>query len=161
MIAAIEAKSQVGPFGGNNFNNRTEEAMGTALDLWTAFRGGAFNGGRQPFLGYFFMLEDCEASNRPVRVKESHFKVFPESLTTQNEGKRQANYRCQQTRRNANGQAGDDQHIEQDGIMMTSEIKNTLLCGICMLSASGICFIPSGIQLCHSLWHKFHGAITI
>lgn len=24
------------------------------------------------------MLEDCEASNRPVSVKEPHFKVFPE-----------------------------------------------------------------------------------
>jgi hypothetical protein len=78
LIAALEAKSQVGPSFGNNFNNRTEEAMGSALDLWTAFREGAFNGGHQPFLGYFFMLEDCDASNRPVRVKESHFKVFPE-----------------------------------------------------------------------------------
>jgi hypothetical protein len=78
LIAAIEAKSQVGPSFGNNFNNRTEEAMGSALDLWTAFREGAFNGGIQPFLGYFFMLEDCDASNRSVRVKEPHFKVFPE-----------------------------------------------------------------------------------
>jgi len=78
LIAAIEAKSQVGPSFGNNFNNRTEEAMGSALDIWTAFREGAFNGGVQPFLGYFFMLEDCDASNRPVRVKEPHFKVFPE-----------------------------------------------------------------------------------
>lgn len=78
LVAAIEAKSQVGPSFGNNFNNRTEEAMGSALDLWTAFREGAFNGGVQPFLGYFFMLEDCEASNRPVRVQEPHFKVFPE-----------------------------------------------------------------------------------
>ncbi len=78
LVLAIEAKSQVGPSFGNNFNNRTEEAMGSALDLWTAFREGAFNGGRQPFLGYFFMLEDCESSNRPVRVKEPHFKVFPE-----------------------------------------------------------------------------------
>jgi hypothetical protein len=78
LIVALEAKSQVGPSFGNNFNNRTEEAMGTALDLWTAFREGAFNGGRQPFLGYFFMLEDCDASNRPVRIKESHFKIFPE-----------------------------------------------------------------------------------
>jgi hypothetical protein len=78
LIVALEAKSQVGPSFGNNFNNRTEEAMGSALDLWTAFREGAFNGGRQPFLGYFFMLEDCESSNKPVRVKESHFKVFPE-----------------------------------------------------------------------------------
>jgi len=78
LIAAIEAKSQVGPSFGNNFNNRTEEAMGSALDLWTAFREGAFNGGIQPFLGYFFMLEDCKASTRPVSVKEPHFKMFPE-----------------------------------------------------------------------------------
>jgi len=78
LIVAIEAKSQVGPSFGNNFNNRTEEAMGSALDLWTAFREGAFNSGVQPFLGYFFMLEDCKASNRPVKVREPHFKVFPE-----------------------------------------------------------------------------------
>jgi len=80
LIIAIEAKSQVGPSFGNNFNNRAEEAIGSALDLWTAFREGAFNGGVQPFLGYFFMLEDCQASNRPVRVKEPHFKVFPEFI---------------------------------------------------------------------------------
>ena len=78
LIAAIEAKSQVGPSFGNNFNNRTEEAMGSALDIWTAFREGAFNGGVQPFIGYFFMLEDCDASIRPVRVKEPHFNVFSE-----------------------------------------------------------------------------------
>ena len=78
LIVAIEAKSQVGPSFGNNFNNRTEEAMGSALDLWTAFREGAFNGGVQPFIGYFFMLEDCKASTRPVKVREPHFKVFPE-----------------------------------------------------------------------------------
>ena len=78
LVVVIEAKSQVGPSFGNNFNNRTEEAMGSALDLWTAFREGAFNGGIQPFLGYFFMLEDSGASNRPVRVKEPHFRVFPE-----------------------------------------------------------------------------------
>jgi len=80
LIVAIEAKSQVGPSFGNNFNNRTEEAMGSALDLWTAFREGTFNGGVQPFLGYFFMLEDCQASNRPVKVKEPHFKVLPEFI---------------------------------------------------------------------------------
>jgi hypothetical protein len=78
LIAAIEAKSQVGPSFGNNFNNRTEEAMGSALDLWTAYRERAYLTSPQPFLGYFFMLEDCAASNRPVRVQESHFKVFPE-----------------------------------------------------------------------------------
>ena len=78
LIAAIEAKSQVGPSFGNNFNNRTEEAMGSAVDLWTAFRERAYLDSPQPFLGYFFMLEDCDASNRPVSVQEPHFKVFPE-----------------------------------------------------------------------------------
>lgn len=78
LIAAIEAKSQVGPSFGNNFNNRTEEAMGSALDLWTAFRERAYLESPQPFLGYFFMLEDCVASNRPVNVREPHFTVFPE-----------------------------------------------------------------------------------
>jgi len=78
LIAAIEAKSQVGPSFGNNFNNRTEEAMGSALDIWTAFRERAYLDSPQPFLGYFFMLEDCQSSNRPVGVKEPHFKVFPE-----------------------------------------------------------------------------------
>jgi hypothetical protein len=78
LIAAIEAKSQVGPSFGNNFNNRTEEAIGSALDLWTAYREGAFHTSPQPFLGYFFMLEDCQSSTRPVRVKEPYFDVFPE-----------------------------------------------------------------------------------
>jgi hypothetical protein len=80
LIAAIEAKSQVGPSFGNNFNNRTEEAIGSAHDLWTAFREKAYLDSPQPFLGYFFMLEDCDASNRPVGVQEPHFKVFPEFI---------------------------------------------------------------------------------
>lgn len=78
LLVAIEAKSQVGPSFGNNFNNRTEEAMGSALDLWTAYRERAYLASPQPFLGYFFMLEDCDASNNPVKVREPHFKVFPE-----------------------------------------------------------------------------------
>ncbi len=78
LLVAIEAKSQVGPSFGNNFNNRTEEAMGSALDLWTAYRERAYLDSPQPFLGYFFMLEDCPSSNHPVKVKEPHFKVFPD-----------------------------------------------------------------------------------
>jgi len=78
LIAAIELKSQVGPSFGNNFNNRTEEAMGTALDLWTAYREGAFNKTVRPWLGYLFLLEDSTKSQQPVRVTEPHFKVFPE-----------------------------------------------------------------------------------
>ncbi len=78
LIIALEAKSQVGPSFGNNFNNRTEEAMGSALDLWTAYREGAFNKTVRPWLGYIFLLEDCDRSRTPVRVKEPHFEVFPE-----------------------------------------------------------------------------------
>lgn len=78
LLIALEAKSQVGPSFGNNFNNRTEEAMGSALDLWTAYREGAFNKTIKPWLGYIFMLEDSPKSQSPVRVKEPHFEVFPE-----------------------------------------------------------------------------------
>jgi hypothetical protein len=78
LILALEAKSQVGPSFGNNFNNRTEEAMGSAVDLWTAYREGAFNKTVKPWLGYLFLLEDCAKSRCPVKVKEPHFEVFPE-----------------------------------------------------------------------------------
>jgi hypothetical protein len=78
LILAMEFKSQVGPSFGNNFNNRTEEAMGSAVDLWTAFREGAFNSTTEPWLGYLFLLEDCPGSNRPVNVQEPHFPVSPE-----------------------------------------------------------------------------------
>ncbi len=80
LVLALEAKSQVGPSFGNNFNNRTEEAMGCALDLWTAYREGAYNKTVKPWLGYVFMLEDCPESQRPVKVQEPHFKVFPEFI---------------------------------------------------------------------------------
>jgi hypothetical protein len=76
LVAALEAKSQVGPSFGNNFNNRTEEAMGSALDLWTAFREQAFGTAARPWLGYLFLLDDCPKSRSPVAVKEPHFKVF-------------------------------------------------------------------------------------
>lgn len=78
LLIALEAKSQVGPSFGNNFNNRTEEAIGSALDLWTAYREGAFNKTVKPWLGYIFMLEDCAKSQSPVSVKEPHFEVLPE-----------------------------------------------------------------------------------
>ena len=78
LVAAIELKGQAGPSFGNNFNNRTEEAMGSALDIWTAYREGAFGSSPQPWLGYLFLLEDCPDSVRPVSVREPHFKVFDE-----------------------------------------------------------------------------------
>ena len=78
LVAAIEFKSQVGPSFGNNFNNRVEEALGSATDLNTAFREGAFGESPKPFLGYVFVLEECPGSTRPVRSKSPHFPLLPE-----------------------------------------------------------------------------------
>lgn len=78
LLAAIELKSQVGPSFGNNFNNRVEEALGNATDLNTAFREGAFGESSKPFLGYFFVLEECPKSTIPVRITSPHFPAFPE-----------------------------------------------------------------------------------
>jgi len=78
LIASIELKSQIGPSFGNNFNNRTEEALGTAMDIWTAYREGAFRTSPVPWIGYLLLLEDCPESRRPVGVREPHFPVFSE-----------------------------------------------------------------------------------
>jgi hypothetical protein len=89
LIAAFELKSQVGPSFGNNFNNRSEESIGSAVDFWTAHRESGFLSsdgekpfdladGKPPFLGYLMFLEECPASISSVRVDESHFKIFPE-----------------------------------------------------------------------------------
>jgi hypothetical protein len=77
LIVAMEFKSQVGSFG-NNFNNRTEESLGSATDIWTAFREGAFTLSQRPWLGYVMLLEEVDESLSPVSVKEPHFPVFPE-----------------------------------------------------------------------------------
>lgn len=76
LIGIIEFKSQVGPSFGNNFNNRVEEALGSATDLWKAFREGAFRPSERPWLGYFMLLEDCAKSKSAVKVEEPHFKVL-------------------------------------------------------------------------------------
>jgi len=78
LIAAIELKSQVGPSFGNNFNNRTEEAIGTAHDFWTAYREGAFGKQPRPFVGWMMLVEDAVGSRSPVRDKSPHFPLFPE-----------------------------------------------------------------------------------
>jgi len=78
LIAALELKSQVGPSFGNNFNNRAEEAIGTAHDLWTAYREDAFGKHPRPFVGWMMLVEDAPGSRSPVRDASPHFKVFPE-----------------------------------------------------------------------------------
>ena len=78
LIAALEFKSQVGPSFGNNFNNRVEEAVGAAQDLWTADREGAFGEQMRPFVGWMMLLEDDEKSRSSVGIRSPNFSAFDE-----------------------------------------------------------------------------------
>lgn len=78
LIAAIELKSHVGPSFGNNFNNRAEEAIGTAHDFWTAYREGAFGKRPRPFAGWLMLVEDAPKSRTTVKDKSPHFPVSAE-----------------------------------------------------------------------------------
>ena len=78
LIAALELKSQVGPSFGNNFNNRTEEAIGTAQCFWTAYREHAFGKQPRPFVGWLMLVEDAPQSRSPVKATSPHFPVLEE-----------------------------------------------------------------------------------
>ncbi len=78
LVAAIELKSQVGPSFGNNFNNRAEEAIGTAHDFAVAFREGAFGQQPRPWTGWLMLIEDAPASRAAVGDAPSQFPVFTE-----------------------------------------------------------------------------------
>lgn len=71
-------KAVIGCVGLVNCNNRTEEAIGSAHDLWTAYREGAFGKHPKPFVGWMILVEDSAASRSPVRDASPHFPVFPE-----------------------------------------------------------------------------------
>jgi len=69
LVAAIELKSQVGPSFGNNFNNRTEEAIGNAVDVWRAYEESTFGGVRQ-----LALLRKCDGDElEPGQDVLGHF----------------------------------------------------------------------------------------
>jgi Restriction endonuclease XhoI len=76
LVMAVEFKSIGGSYS-NNLNNRTEEALGNATDIWTAYREGRFGTAPRPLLGYVFLLRDEPKVLRPVANKEPHFEVDP------------------------------------------------------------------------------------
>lgn len=78
LVAVIEVKAHVGSFG-NNFNNRVEEALGSATDFWAAYREATYKPSARPWLGYLMMLEHHPNSIRlstPRTLK--HFPVREE-----------------------------------------------------------------------------------
>lgn len=75
LIAAVEFKSQVGSIG-NNFNNRTEEVLGSSLDLQTAIEEYAFGDDANIFTGYIIVVEDGPASRATPSINMSFFPVM-------------------------------------------------------------------------------------
>jgi hypothetical protein len=74
LVAAFELKALGGPSFGNNYNNRVEEALGSAVDLRRAALAESFPG-EKPWLGYFFIMQDAAGSRSPVRLARSAFAV--------------------------------------------------------------------------------------
>ena len=77
LLAAVELKSQVGSYG-NNLNNRAAEAIGSAVDLWTAYRENQFPNQQAPWLGYLMVVGKDARSIAPVKNNESIFPVLTE-----------------------------------------------------------------------------------
>lgn len=69
LCAAIEFKSMMGAYG-KNLNNRSEEALGSATDVWAAFKEGTL-GNRAPWLGYLFVIREEEESTAAVNIARS------------------------------------------------------------------------------------------
>ncbi|WP_046470901.1 PaeR7I family type II restriction endonuclease [Allosalinactinospora lopnorensis] len=67
LVAAFELKALGGPSFSNNYNNRIEEALGSAVDLRRAALAELYPG-EKPWLGYFFIMEDHAKSREPVRL---------------------------------------------------------------------------------------------
>ena len=76
FLAAIEYKSQIGS-SRKNFNNRIEEAIGNAHDLRRSCKKKKL---RDPWLGYLFLMEECEETTRSVEGRSSVYNNYRESL---------------------------------------------------------------------------------
>lgn len=79
LIAAIELKSIADSFG-KNFNNRTEEVLGSGIDLQTAFEENAFAGLSRLFTGYLILVEDCPETLKSRQIQMKYFKVMKEFM---------------------------------------------------------------------------------
>ncbi|MEU7943726.1 PaeR7I family type II restriction endonuclease [Micromonospora taraxaci] len=81
LVAAIELKSHVGPSFGNNFNNRNEEAIGSAFDLRQAYDRGLL-GRLRPWLGYVLLVEEAPGSTRASTPRSGTFPTDPAFVET-------------------------------------------------------------------------------
>jgi hypothetical protein len=77
LVAALELKGLGAKSAGNNFNNRTEEALGNATDLWLVNEKHAPFGAIRPWCGFMFLLEDSPVTRRPIGEMPSKWPVDP------------------------------------------------------------------------------------
>ena len=77
VVGIIELKSMAGTSPGQNYNNRTDEALGQAVDVWKAVERGIIDTPLRPWLGYFMLLEDNAAFNAPVQARTPVWRADP------------------------------------------------------------------------------------
>lgn len=66
-LAIVEAKSQ-GSSLANNFNNRVEEAIGQAADVWKSHERGLLISGLRPWVGYLMIVEETTKTTDPKHL---------------------------------------------------------------------------------------------
>ncbi|WP_395295496.1 PaeR7I family type II restriction endonuclease [Kitasatospora hibisci] len=78
LVAAFEFKSQVGSVG-KNFNNRFEEALGSATDIEAAQRKNEQSpfGQVPPWLGYVFVLQETAETEKEGKETRALFPTDP------------------------------------------------------------------------------------
>ena len=76
VVGIVELKSMAGSSPGQNYNNRTDEALGQAVDVWKAVEREIIRPLR-PWLGYFMLLEDSEAFTNPVSPRKAVWEPDP------------------------------------------------------------------------------------
>ena len=77
VVGIIELKSMAGHSPGQNYNNRTDEALGQAVDVWKAVEREIIDTPLRPWLGYFMLLEDNTAFTQPVKVRRAVWEPDP------------------------------------------------------------------------------------
>jgi hypothetical protein len=77
VLAIIELKSITGSKPGQNFNNRTDEALGQAMDVWKAVERGIIDSPLRPWLGYVMLIEDNDAWNRTSKPRQPVWPADP------------------------------------------------------------------------------------
>ncbi|MEQ1700331.1 MAG: PaeR7I family type II restriction endonuclease [Ilumatobacteraceae bacterium] len=78
VLAIIELKSITGNNPGQNFNNRTDEALGQAIDVWKAVEHKIIASPLRPWLGYLMLIEDNDAWNAPSKPRAAVWPADPE-----------------------------------------------------------------------------------